>query len=92
MAEELSFVIVFIDEVARYKKYDETGCPQNGSYADIFEEEYEKLVRNIYNKPLYRKPKLGKQPEWLDEEKSDLFPLTDLIRQIKGATSDKKEA
>ena len=61
------------------------------SNSDIFEEEYEKLVRNIYNKPLYRKPKLGKQPEWLDEEKSDLFPLTDLIRQIKGATSDKKK-
>ena len=61
------------------------------SNPDIFEEEYEKLVRNIYNKPLYRKPKLGKQPEWLDEEKSDLFPLTDLIRQIKGATNDKKK-
>lgn len=30
------------------------------SNSDIFEEEYEKLVRNIYNKPLYRKPKLGK--------------------------------
>ena len=41
------------------------------SNPDIFEEEYEKLVRNIYNKPLYRKPKLGKQPEWLEEEKSD---------------------
>lgn len=41
--------------------------------------------------PLYRKPKLGKQPEWLEEEKSDLFPLTDLIRQIKGATNDKKK-
>lgn len=56
-----------------------------------YEEEYEKLIRNIYNKPLYSKPKLGKRPEWLDEDKTNLFPLTDLIRQIKGATTSKKE-
>ena len=48
-----------------------------------YEEEYEKLLRNIYNKPLYRKPALGTRPDWLDEEKRNFFPLTDLIRQIK---------
>ncbi len=56
-----------------------------------YEEEYEKLLRNIYEKPVYSKPKLGKKPEWIDEEKTNLFPLTDLIRQIKGCTSDKKQ-
>ena len=39
--------LFFIDEVARYKKYDETGCPQNGSYADIFEEEYRNIIENM---------------------------------------------
>lgn len=62
------------------------------SNEENFEEEYEKLIRNIYNKPLYQKPKLGKKPEWLDEEKTNLFPLTDLIRQIKGANTSKKES
>lgn len=61
------------------------------SNPDTFEDEYEKLVRNIYNKPLYQKPKLGKRPEWLDEEKSNLFPLTDLIHQINGTTNEKKK-
>lgn len=57
-----------------------------------YEDEYEKLLRNIYEKPIYSKPKLGQRPEWIDEEKTNFFPLTDLIRQIKGCTSDKKQA
>lgn len=61
------------------------------SNEDTYEAEYEKLLRNIYEKPLYSKPKLGKRPEWLDEEKTNLFSLTDLIRQIKGATTQKKQ-
>lgn len=60
------------------------------SSADHYEEEYEKLLRNIYEKPLFRKPALGSRPNWLDEEDTNLFPLTDLIRQIKGAKTDKR--
>lgn len=83
-------------------EHDEKGDPYVPAYiksriyidfsnADAYETEYEKLLRNIYNKPLYRKPKLGKRPEWIDEEETNLFPLTDLIRQIKGATTEKKQ-
>jgi type III restriction enzyme len=36
--------LFFIDEVAKYKKYDEAGNPFNGEYADIFEEEYKKIL------------------------------------------------
>lgn len=56
-----------------------------------YEEEYEKLLRNIYEKPLHRKPKLGTRPDWIDEESKNFFPLTDLIRQISGARSEKKQ-
>lgn len=55
-----------------------------------YEPEYEKLLRNIYEKPLYSKPKLGKMPEWLEDDKTNLFPLQDLVRQIKGAATTKK--
>lgn len=55
-----------------------------------YEEEYEKLLRNIYEKPQFIKPKLGKRPEWLDEEKSDFFPIKDLIRQIRGSNTVNK--
>ena len=55
-----------------------------------YEENYEKLLRSIYNKPLYRKPKLGKMPKWLEEEEVSLFPVKDLVRQIKGSNSEAK--
>lgn len=57
---------------------------------ETYEIEYEKLLRNIYEKPQFTKPKLGKMPEWLDEEKTDFFQLKDLIRQIHGSNTDNK--
>ena len=39
--------LFFIDEVARYKQYDEAGQSVNGIYADIFEEEYNDIISNL---------------------------------------------
>ena len=39
--------LFFIDEVAKYKQYDEAGKPYNGIYADMFEEEYADVVGNL---------------------------------------------
>ena len=39
--------LFFIDEVAKYKQYDEAGQPKNGVYADIFEEEYNDIISNM---------------------------------------------
>ena len=39
--------LFFIDEVAKYKLYDEAGTPYNGVYADMFEEEYEDIISNM---------------------------------------------
>ena len=39
--------LFFIDEVAKYKQYDEAGHPYNGIYADMFEEEYADIVGNM---------------------------------------------
>lgn len=39
--------LFFIDEVAKYKQYDASGQPMNGSYADMFEEEYNDIVDNL---------------------------------------------
>ncbi len=36
--------LFFIDEVAKYKQYDEAGQPFNGIYADMFEEEYTDII------------------------------------------------
>lgn len=39
--------LFFIDEVAKYREYDGAGDPKNGIYADIFEEEYRDIIRNL---------------------------------------------
>lgn len=49
---------------------------------ELYESEYEKLVRNIYEKPLYRKPALGKKPEWLEEETVNYSELRGIIRKF----------
>jgi type III restriction enzyme len=36
--------LFFIDEVAKYRQYDQANNEQNGIYAEIFEEEYMKLL------------------------------------------------
>ena len=57
---------------------------------ETYEVEYEKLLRNIYEKPQFIKPKLGKRPEWIDDAKTDFFPVKDLVRQIRGCNTDAK--
>lgn len=39
--------LFFVDEVAKYKQYDTAGQPMNGSYADMFEEEYNDVISNL---------------------------------------------
>ncbi len=36
--------LFFIDEVVKYKQYDEAGNTYNGSYADMFVEEYNDII------------------------------------------------
>ena len=39
--------LFFIDEVDHYKQYDEAGQPFNGTFADMFEEEYQDIIGNM---------------------------------------------
>lgn len=39
--------LFFIDEVAKYREYDDAGQAVNGIYAAMFEEEYEDIVNNL---------------------------------------------
>lgn len=39
--------LFFIDEVSHYKQYDEAGQAQNGIFAKMFEEEYEKVLNEF---------------------------------------------
>jgi type III restriction enzyme len=39
--------LFFIDEVDHYRIYDESGQPQNGLFATMFEEEYNDIINNL---------------------------------------------
>ncbi|MEG0835654.1 MAG: toll/interleukin-1 receptor domain-containing protein [Christensenellaceae bacterium] len=53
---------------------------------DRYESEYEKLLRNIFEKPIYKKPALGTKPEWLENDTIDLSAIRDIIKQVRGYT------
>ncbi len=57
---------------------------------DRYEVNYETLLRNIHNKPLYRKPSIGAVPEWLNNESVDLSTIRDLIKQTRGYAGGNK--
>ena len=62
----------------------------NLSSEEDFENEYEKLLRNIHNKPMFKKPGVGRIPEWILDETTDYSLLKDIIKQLKGTQYDKK--
>ncbi|MBQ3727428.1 MAG: DEAD/DEAH box helicase family protein [Selenomonadaceae bacterium] len=47
--------LFFIDEVAKYRLYDEQNFPRRGPYAKIFEEEYSAAVKNFDGDDEYKK-------------------------------------
>ena len=47
-----------------------------------FEENYEQLLRNIYERPNYSKPKLGKAPSYIFEDSLKGFKTTQLLRRF----------
>ena len=50
---------------------------------ELYESEYEKLLRLLYEKPLKKKPLLGKMPEWLNDDIVSYTKLNSIIKQIK---------
>ncbi len=88
------FIPVIFEKDEEGKAY----CPnyiKSRIYIDLsnenqYESEYEKLLRDIYEKPLYRKPALGKKPEWLENDSIDLSSIRDVVKQVRGFTGNNK--
>ena len=75
---------------------DENGEPcrptflKSRIYIDMSSEErqaaeYERLVRNLYDKPFYKKPELGKAPAYLLEDRAAASPTAHKLEQFKDA-------
>lgn len=52
---------------------------------EIFEENYEKLIRNLYNKPSLRRPPLGTPPAYIATQESIVLKTSHKVAQIKSA-------
>lgn len=60
------------------------------SQEDEFEEQYEKLLRNIFDKPESRRPPIGSPPPYITEQEPVFLRTAHKVRIIKnGLTSDK---
>jgi hypothetical protein len=54
---------------------------------DKFEENYERLLRNIYRRPAYSKPKIGKAPNYLFEETPITHKTSNNVRSFDNQIS-----
>lgn len=50
-----------------------------------FEENYQKLIRNLYNKPLLKRPSLGTPPAYVVEEEQTTLKTSHKVIEIKNA-------
>ncbi|MEX3745958.1 TIR domain-containing protein [Lysinibacillus xylanilyticus] len=55
------------------------------SSVEVFEQGYEQLLRNLYQKPQHSKPKKGSPPAWLSEEQIPHFRTKNLAKQLQEA-------
>jgi hypothetical protein len=88
--------------VAVISEKDENGKPylpryyQSRIYIDLnepdkYSENFEILLRWIFNKPLYKKPPVGKFPDYLDEKKSNILGTSFAQKRLVTAIKEKKE-
>lgn len=86
------------------KEYDDSGKPFIPHYMasriyidlssdDRFEENYQKLIRNLYDKPLLKRPVLGTPPVYILDEEQFVLKTSHKVAEIKNALlNDKRSA
>jgi len=78
------------------KEFDENNKPylptfvESRKYLDfsdysVYEEKYEELLRNIFDKPKYQRPPLGTQPTYLTSDEPILMRTSNKVKRIKNA-------
>lgn len=95
--EQDKFVVVVTER-------DEAGKPYLPTYyksriyidlsePDAYAENFEKLIRWVYNKPLFVKPEIGKKPSFLEESESVFLGTTSIFkRTVDSIKNDKSVA
>ena len=84
---QTKFIPVIFEKVENGNAY----CPtyvKSRTYVDlseetVFENGYDQLLRDIYNKPTTKRPPIGDMPEYLKEDMPVLLPTSQKISMIK---------
>lgn len=92
--EQDKFVVVIAEKDEYGKPYLPTYC-KSRIYIDLSEpddyaENFERLLRWIYDKPLYKKPEIGKMPSFLSEGEQILLGTTVSFRRAINVIKDGK--
>lgn len=88
----------FIPVLMEYDEYGKEYLPIfcksriyiNFSDESNFENEYEKLVRNIYNKPLFARPPIGTPPAFINDDEPVFIRTAHKVKLIKNALLQNK--
>lgn len=94
-ADQTKFIPVIFE-------YDKTGKPcvptfvHSRIYIDlssdaVFEDNYEQLLRNIFNKPATKRPPIGTMPAFLDTEEPVYLPTAHMVLTMKNALINEKK-
>ncbi len=67
--------LFFIDEVAKYRRYDTDGNPVKGEYARIFEEEYKRLAKHPDYQVLFQDVRDEDLPRVAEEAHNGYFSI-----------------
>lgn len=61
------------------------------SNEEKYEDEYEKLLRHIYNEPLIPKPVLGNKPEWLKKNAINISEITRFVDVLHSSSIETRK-
>jgi len=93
-ADQKKFIPVIFEKDSNEKAFVPTFI-KSRIYIDlssdnIFEDEYEKLLRNIYDKPASKRPPLGTIPAYLTEEEPTTLRTSHKVKVIENALKNEK--
>lgn len=94
-ADQKKFIPIIFEKDEKGKEYVPTFI-KSRIYIDLsddqgFEEEYEKLLRNIYEKPLSKRPPIGTIPSHIQENEPTFLRTAHKVKAIENALKTEKK-
>lgn len=94
-ADQKKFVPVIFEKDENDKEYVPTFVKSriyiDLSNPDTFEQEYEKLLRNIFDKPISKRPPVGTPPAYLEEAEPTFLRTSHKVKAIENALKNEKK-